>query len=478
MKARLDRTTLLLGTLAAGALVALAAVVAPPSGTAGVPRPDTVRREVVPPAPTAVGIVSALDFLPPRHATDGSVDYTRQLQSALDRAAGGTLLLPPFPVLVSARPGQRWCLRVGAPTEIVGTAGSLLRERAGAVQVLRAENVSGLTLRGFAVQGLDAEGTGLAHGLVQVTGGRDVRVEGVTVRDSDADGIAIANVQGVVVHGCTVQNASKSGIYLSRCSDASVVQNAVSGCGGQLTAAHDVVGAGIQLSSSSGVVCASNTVRGGVGVGILCNALAGGERPLACVLADNVVSDVHNPANPNVSSGIRCTNGSADKTTLTLVSGNIVRRCGAHGIYLENHGGSQVLGNTIVESDWSGLAVATVDDVVVADNAILSSGTAPVAAYGLLLLNDARRVTARDNLVRDLPGLELGSTLAATHDLSRGGGHSLEPRVVWDQAPPVSGRWQQGDRVLDPTPESGLPSGWVCVASGTPGTWAPFARVE
>lgn len=40
-------------------------------------------------------------------------------------------------------------------------------------------------------------------------------------------------------------------------------------------------------------------------------------------------------------------------------------------------------------------------------------------------------------------------------------------------AAPTTGTYRQGDRVDNSTPVTGGPIGWVCVAAGTPGTWAP-----
>lgn len=42
---------------------------------------------------------------------------------------------------------------------------------------------------------------------------------------------------------------------------------------------------------------------------------------------------------------------------------------------------------------------------------------------------------------------------------------------------PASGTYQVGDMVYNEAPGGGRPVGWICTASGTPGTWRPFTPV-
>lgn len=43
---------------------------------------------------------------------------------------------------------------------------------------------------------------------------------------------------------------------------------------------------------------------------------------------------------------------------------------------------------------------------------------------------------------------------------------------------PTSGTWSQGDKVRNQTPEAGGYIGWVCVSSGTPGTWKGYGAIQ
>lgn len=43
---------------------------------------------------------------------------------------------------------------------------------------------------------------------------------------------------------------------------------------------------------------------------------------------------------------------------------------------------------------------------------------------------------------------------------------------------PVAGTWTVGDIVYNTTPTAGGVIGWVCIVSGTPGTWKAFGPIE
>ena len=48
-------------------------------------------------------------------------------------------------------------------------------------------------------------------------------------------------------------------------------------------------------------------------------------------------------------------------------------------------------------------------------------------------------------------------------------------KVAWGTAPPTSGRWKEGDVVVNTSPNTGLTFAWVCTAGGSPGTWRPLS---
>lgn len=421
-------------------------------------------------------VVSVLDYLPRTPVTDATTDYTVPLQKAIDDAAGRTLLLPDFPLLVSAPAGRTHCLLVSRPVRIVGVAGSVLRETKGGVQILRVDTTTDVDLEGFALQGKGGQGRGLAHGVLQVWRGTNVTIRGVTVADSDADGIVIANVDAARIVDCRVLRASKSGIYASQCHGAVVQGNVVEDGRGHRTAAGNLVGAGIQLSSNEGLVCVANVVRGGVGIGILCDANDSALPPLGNVISSNRVEDVHNAENMDVSCGIRLQNLATVTETATHVIGNSIERCGAFGLYVENHGKCSIVGNTIRSSERSGLVVGTVTGAFVSGNTILDSDA---GRYGngasIYLINQARDVDVRGNRLTN--DARVSSACACVYVQNPDDTISIEPKVRHAAKPPTTGTSNRGDLVWNVEPARGVPIGWVCVASGSPGVWTPLASL-
>ena len=51
-------------------------------------------------------------------------------------------------------------------------------------------------------------------------------------------------------------------------------------------------------------------------------------------------------------------------------------------------------------------------------------------------------------------------------------------RLSSGSAPPTSGAHQQGDMMLNSGAAAGGKAGWVCVASGSPGTWKGFGTID
>lgn len=444
------------------------------------PAPVTLTASALPSSSSALSArVHLIDHLPPGFVTDGSVDYSSGVREAFACAADGTLILPNFPVLVSRKQGQNWCVLIDAPMLVEGSPRSALVEAQGGVQLLRVENVTGFTIHDVTLKGRAVAGQGLAHGLLQVFGGAEILIERVRIAGSDADGIAVSGASGVCITACSVSHASKSALYVNASSRVRIAQNDLVAFGGQRTNAGAVVGTGIQISSNRDVVCSQNVLKSGIGVGILVNALDGGAAPVGTIVSENRISDVSNPTNGNVSCGIRLANGSGDGRTQTVVNGNSLRGCGIYGIYVENHHGALVTNNSVVESERSGIVVASVQGAVVTGNIVLNSGTSGLTNYAQVqLINQASGVVVRGNEVRDLGSFEPGAAADVVRDQSGGSINAVEPTLVFGDGPRFTGAAQFGEVILNRGPEAGTYIGWVCVQAGEPGIWRPFGRIE
>lgn len=446
--------------------------------------PQSHQQQALPSARQAVlwrsthSTVELVDFLPQGFVSDGSVDYTEAVQRAIDAAAGRSLVLPPFPLLVSAKPGTLWCVRISKPLELRGSPGSVLRETRGGVIVLYAEQVNGLRFEGFKLEGSGRDGVDLGHGLLQVAFCEDVLVQDVGVTGGDADGIAIAASKDVRILSCNVRDCSKAAIYVSACTNVLVQGNVTRDSGGHLVSGSGSVGSAIQLSSNQNLVCSGNVLLGGIGIGILCNALPNGPKPDGCVLTANRVLGFRNPTNVQVSGGIRCDNVGSERDTHTLVTSNSMRDCGVHAIYLERHDGAMIADNTVAESDWSGIVVSQADDVFMQGNTVINANTSLMPDQAPIhLINGTCRAVVRGNRFGILPAYAAGNPSSWVIDTSGGTGNDLEPAIRHDGGPPLDGAWTTGSLTWNAAPRPGAPLGWICVGAGTPGTWVPFASL-
>ncbi|MEO6710113.1 MAG: right-handed parallel beta-helix repeat-containing protein, partial [Planctomycetota bacterium] len=423
-------TTLCLLAALGGTMLAVMAVVAPYGGNLRQLAPGFGQS-----APTQQALPLALElvsFLPVNAVRDASIDYTVCVQAALDASAGRTLHLAPYPVKVSKRPGTKICLTARKPMRIEGSPGSALVETSGASMILFCENIAGLRLSGFTLRGNGAAGVGQAHGILQVTGGSDIVIDGVNAECSDADGIVIANASDVRVVNCRVSRCSKAGIYLSNCTRASVTGNLVSDMIGHTVPDGRICGAAMQLSGNRGLVCSSNVLDTGIGIGILCNANENQPKPEGNVIANNRIRGFHNPTNMNVSCGIRLENSNADMRTSSLVEGNSIDDCGIYGILVENHDGAVVRGNTVRRSERSGLVIGRVQGTWIEGNYFEDCDASDYPNQAAIyLMPNAGLVSARNNQVTDArpggppPGFE------RVHDFSSGANSNVEAAVEW-----------------------------------------------
>jgi hypothetical protein len=68
--------------------------------------------------------------------------------------------------------------------------------------------------------------------------------------------------------------------------------------------------------------------------------------------------------------------------------------------------------------------------------------------------------------------MNIGATVERTSKINLG-----VSTYVSGNAEPVSGTWQQGDIVFNSQAAAGANAGWICVTSGTPGTWKTFGAI-
>lgn len=81
----------------------------------------------------------------------------------------------------------------------------------------------------------------------------------------------------------------------------------------------------------------------------------------------------------------------------------------------------------------------------------------------------AKRSVPPDGQLSDYLKVELANIQRAIPNY----GHA----VIYGDAAPTTGAWGRGDIIFDNTPTAGSFIGWVCTASGTPGTWKTWGAI-
>lgn len=203
-----------------------------------------------------------------------------------------------------------------------------------------------------------------------------------------------------------------------------------------------------------------------------------------------------------------------------LNSNTIINSCG-YGIYVgvltENDFIIDIKNNKIIKSGYAGVAVRgnknvnsilhLKDNIIIDSSELgLTSSTATdtnffVSQFKLVEIKNntigdtritpkQRRLYALDNIVtlfeennNDIGNLQTKNISSITNNyvslLYTQDTQDQTKRIKkYDTAPPVDGDWTKGSIIYNLNPSIGNPIGWVCVESGTPGTWKGFGLIE
>lgn len=183
------------------------------------------------------------------------------------------------------------------------------------------------------------------------------------------------------------------------------------------------------------------------------------------------------------------------------VQGNLVEYPGAVGILTEQSlaGAVDISGNTVIGAVGFGINAGAASGV--GANLTLAANTVRGAdGYGIYS-RYFQAVSANGNHVEQITGLSrgyriddagsvkltgntVGTGVDTPHSLAAGtqgifaeSCNSWNPNISYATAAPTAGAWAKGAVVWNSSPDSGEAAGWVCTASGTPGTWKSFGSI-
>lgn len=355
------------------------------------------------------------------------------------------------------------------------------------IQVLNdASNVTIVGVRAINMPGQDA--TGINGGDGFYIGGTTGTPDTVTLTDCIADGnvrqgLTIAAGTHIRVYGGAFRNTTGS----------------APGCGLDIepNSATDVV-QDVQFFGTA------FTGNGGHGVDILFSNATGtvqrGIRFMGCLMSGNATDGLNVEAvrdlevdgcdiSANTANGIEI--GSAASTNIAITGGRVSLN-GLQGISASTDtdvttSGLQIRGVRIQDNSQttSGashgiklLATATgssIDGVVI-DGCTIGNLDGTTQDFGVSISAGVKHLQLTNNAIIGNTGgpAALGDD-AATRVSS--GNYGVNDAVSYASTAPTTGSWSQGDIVWNTSPTASGNIGWVCVTTGTPGTWKTFGTI-
>ena len=247
------------------------------------------------------------------------------------------------------------------------------------------------------------------------------------------------NAERILLSGNIFSDNAFSGVFCHKGTIVSVAGNVITGNG------RDTASAGIGVSMSSGVTVSDNLIEGDATHGVC----VGFNYPA------NRVSDViiaNNQCRGSASRAVWIEASEPSSSLQRVVASSNIVSGGSHGFYL----GTSAAG-------------AVLDDVTIANNIV---HRAEAASYFIV-----DHAPAQSTNVRLIGNTGAAPTFGPNAGLIENQGNSWNAYRGDGAAAPISGTWQRGAIIFNSAPAPGSPVGWVCTASGEPGTWSRFGAI-
>jgi parallel beta-helix repeat protein len=309
----------------------------------------------------------------------------------------------------------------------------------------------------------------LAPAAISLNGVSESTCSGNTVLGSGIDGIDIVNVyngnRGTTISGNTIIDAAWHGIYVNATQNISVTGNSISG-----KTTGTIYGSGISVQSHSAqatgqISISSNAIKNGFNTGIV-TASGTGTSVDGVSIVGNEITDV-----------VQTYLQTADTNDLTI-SNNVLRNVssaqgsGFYGLQLSTCTNSSVTGNVIAGDSTNkfsrGLAITNSTDVVASSNSVMNIDQVSYAVYLASNTNAHAYLNKSENNT---------SPVLTPYNIGNDPSTDTNIRVVYVTSVPTTGTFARGSIAWNIEPSAGGAPGWICVATGTPGTWKAMASV-
>ena len=341
---------------------------------------------------------------------------------------------------------------------------------------LRYGTIETLTVTGgdYSYNGIDSPnyGYGISGSAGTGTTTRDVLIQGVTANYNLRKGIDFHAGTNARVIGNTIIGYGQVGIYAvaesgtTNVNNVTIIGNRISGADNTLVSMCIAVGGyGYSANASGNFIISNNTLTGCTVAGDTGNAInvvypQTGGTITSVTITDNVILNGSNGTNPI----INFRNNGATRASYINVSGNMLYANSATmGIEVSGAAEYTIVANNTISLDGTATYAINLSDNTTYFYKILGNqicGGATYTAYfpafsstGATFANNTAKGVALPNV------------------------YPTGIRTLFDNSIPTSGFYRQGSIIYNTSASSGGYAGWICVTSGSPGTWKTFGAI-
>jgi hypothetical protein len=324
-------------------------------------------------------------------------------------------------------------------------------------------------------------------------GDTDLRIEGCVARQNTATGFAIEAVRMVCVN-CVSEGNGGAGFTSSTANGSPSTDHVFQGNVARQNAFHgwqtDVYGPDAQRIALTGNIFSENAFSGvfchkGTTVSVAGNVITDNGRMTASagvgVSMSNGVTVSGNLIEGDATHGVCVSfNYPTNRVRDVIVSNNQCRGSNSRTIWIEASEPSSSLQRVVATGNivsggshgfylGTSAAGAVFDDVTIANNIVhMAQAASYFIADHAPGQSTNMRLTGNTGSAPNVgANVRLTDNRANSWNVYQGGG----------TAAPNSGVWQRGAIIFNSAPSPGSPVGWVCTASGEPGSWSRFGAI-
>lgn len=321
-----------------------------------------------------------------------------------------------------------------------------------------------------------------------------LRVDGCVARANTATGFAIEAIGSQCVN-CTSEDNAGAGFTTSTANGSPSTDQVFHANVAQRNAFHgwqtDVFGPPAARVTISGNLFASNGYSGvychkGADIVVAGNIISGNGEKTASAAVSVTMSRRVNISN-NIIDG-DATHGTcigfrfaANEVSDVVVANNICRGSSSRTIDIEAADAFYslrrfIVSQNVISGGSYGIYVGATDKSAILDAITVSQNiVGDAAAAGFSCADQASGRPARVMMVGNRGSREAAGSETGNCDQRDNSWNAFRGEAP---AAPVVGSWERGTIFYNSAPAPGSPIGWVCTASGSPGSWSRFGLIE